>query len=277
MAVRWTKGEEGSVVSWGSANFYSSFLALLSSNRAAVYIGSDVVDVQAFGAYAAARTPGLKQCRATISGYAGSTPYLGNAGLLAYSSGGYVLHAQRWSWSASSGVDDITEFNATPPEWRSFMPDGFQADCEFTAGIDADTALALPPAPQIGPSALPTLTLTYRNGGTLAAKAVIQSVNATIPLRGKNLAAYNVLGTGIWTAAGASSLFGSRTFASAVNQDPFWSVGGAAAGALVIQAASGRTYSFADSFWTRMQLTAEVGSPVRVDVSVQGTGVLTAA
>jgi len=268
----WTKGDSGSVVSWGSANFYSTLLAGISPARATVFVGADTPDVTAFQAFAATSIPGLKMCRATISAYAGSTPYLGNAGTLAYDMGGYALHVPGWQWTASTpAVHDITEFNPSVV-WRSFMPDIFQAACSFTAGIDSATAVVLPPAPA---ASLPVLTLTYKTGGTLASSAIISSLNSTIAVRNKNVAAYNVKMTGTTTAAGG--IFGTKTFGSTINTDPLWSAGGAAVGALVIQAYSGRTYTFADSMWTRIQLTCEVGAPVRVDIDVQGSGALTVA
>lgn len=266
----WTRGDSGNVLSWGSG-FYANLLAALTPMRCALFVGSDVIDVTGFQTFAAARTEGLKQWRVNISAYAGTTPYIGNAGTLAYSAGGYALHVPKWTWRAQSAAIPNTEFNPSV-EWRSFMPDIFQADCSFDAGIDSGTALVLPPAPA---AALPTLTLTYKAGATLAASAIVNSMNASIAVRERNMAGYSVSGTGSWTAAGG--IFGTRTFGATINADPYWSAGGAAVGAIVIQSSTGRTYSGADSFWTGMTINCEVDKAVRVDLTVQGTGALTLA
>lgn len=269
----WTKGETGRLTSWGSANLNATILSNISPARCTLFVGSDTPDVTAFQAYAAAKIPGLKRWNISVSAYAGSTPFLGNAGTLAYSAGGYALHVPSWTWTGGcDAILDMTEFNPSVV-WRNFAPSIWNANAQYTAGIDSATSLALPPSPG---AALPTLTLTYGSGATLAASSIISSMNANIAVRNKNTAAYQTVGSGNWTAVGG--IFGSYVFGNnGANADPLWSAGGSATGAIVMQAASGRTYTGADSFMTRCQITCEVGSPVRVDIDIQGMGALTVA
>jgi len=207
-------------------------------------------------------------------GFAGSSAYIGNNGAITYSAGGYALHVPEFTWNASTpAVHDITEFNSgSPPEWRTYMPDIFQNSARYVAGIDADTAIVFPPAPG---AALPTFTMTYKSGATLAMTGLIQRVGPAIVRGQKNMATYDVLGSGTTTAVGG--VFGSHTFGGTLNGDPLWSAGGSATGAIVVTAASGRTYSGTDSFWTSLQLQCTVGGAVMVSGSIQGCGTLTAA
>lgn len=271
----WTIGSEGRLTSWGSSNFYSTLLAAMTANRAVVRVGSDEIDITGLNVHQMAYTPGLKRVQVDITGMLGSTPYLGNNGLVTMSSG-YATHVQSFEWSASTPtVHDITEFSSGGSvEWMSFRPDVFMASATFTAGVDSSTALTLPPAPA---ASLPTVTLQYTTNGTLAASGIIRQLSAG-PVRGqRNLAEYSITGTGAWTAAGAASIFGSRTFGSSANADPLWSAGSSAAGAMVVQLAPSRTLSLADSFWERMVLRCSVGAIPTINITVRGTGALTVA
>jgi len=274
MATRWTKGEEGALTSWGSANINATILSGMITNSCTLFVGSDTQDVTGLGAHAAVNIPGLKTWRVDFRGFAGSSAYIGNNGAITYSAGGYALHVPEFTWNASTpAVHDITEFNSgSPPEWRTYMPDIFQNSARYVAGIDADTAIVFPPAPG---AALPTFTMTYKSGATLAMTGLIQRVGPAIVRGQKNMATYDVLGSGTTTAVGG--VFGSHTFGGTLNGDPLWSAGGSATGAIVVTAASGRTYSGTDSFWTSLQLQCTVGGAVMVSGSIQGCGTLTAA
>lgn len=271
----WTIGSEGRLTSWGSANFYSTLLAAMTTNRATVRIGSDDINITGLNVHQAAYIPGLKRVQVDITAMLGSTPYLGNNGLVSLSTG-YDELVQSFEWTASTPtVHDITPFaSGGGVEWMSFRPDIFMASATFTAGVDSATALTLPPAPG---ASLPTLTLQYTTNGTLAASGIIRQVSAG-PVRGqKNLAEYSLVGTGAWTAAGAASVFGSRTFGSSANNDPLWTSTGSAVGAMVVQMAPSRTLTLTDSFWERMTLRCSVGAVPTINISVRGTGSVSVA
>lgn len=273
----WSRGAEGAITSWGSTNIYSTILAGITPVSAVLYVGSDDIDVTGLGAFAVTKIPGLKSARVDFRGYAGSTTYIGNNGNLAYSAGGYALHVPEWNWSmATPTVHDITEFNPTVV-WRSFMPDIYASSIRFTAGIDSTTALVMPPDPA---AALPTLTLTYKSGATIASTGLIRAVSPSVVRGQKNVATYELVGTGNTTTVGG--IFGSRTWGGSNNSDttngmPLWSAGGSAAGAMVITAVTGRTYSLADSFITSMRLSCNVGGAVMLEGSIQATGAVTVA
>lgn len=268
-------GSEGSVGSWGSTNFYSTLLTALSPNSAIVNVTSDSQDITELATFTVAELPGLLFGSATISGFAGASPALGNNGGIAYSAGGYALHVYRSSVRMfTPTVHDITAMNTgSPPTVRAFRPDIFQIGGEYTAGIDSGTALVLPNIPG---DSLPTLTLTYLSGATLSGPAIIRQVGPSVVRGQKQVATYQWRGTGSWASVGG--LFGTRTFGSGANLDPLWSAGGSAAGAMTINmkaASTVKKVDFADSFWTGISLDWEPGAPVKASISVQATGAIT--
>lgn len=277
-----TIGAEGRVTSWGSANFYSTLLAAITPQSARLVVVGDGQDITGLFTSQTSRIPGLKSATVEITGQVGAAPYLGNRGFVSYSGSEYDSHVYEFDWTCTTPtVYDITEYSSSDsPEWRTFRPDMFDATCRFTAGVDHTDALTLPPDPG---ASLPTVTLCYKSNGSgtstasLAAAGLINQLTAQTRVRNKNVATYEILGSGAWTAAGADSIFGARTFAGSSNVDPLWSAGGSAAGQLIFQMASGRTFTCSDSFWTRIALRGRVNAPTEISISVQVTGTVTPA
>lgn len=267
-------GANAVVTSWGSTNFYSTCLAAITPNSARITITNDDQEVTGIGAFASVMIPGLKSANVVLGGYAGSSPYLGNAGAITSTGtpNGYVTTVQSWEWIARTPtVHDITPFGGTPT-WKTFRPDIFTSSLRYTALVDSSTSLA--PAPDAG-GGLQTVTLTYVSGGTIAMSGLIRQIGVTAARGNKQLVTYQLDGSSTVTTAGG--IFGSFTMGGANNTHPLWSAGGSAAGAMVVTLGTGKTISLADSFYTNMRVSCAPSAPVAVEFNVQATGAVSIA
>lgn len=270
-------GSEGTVVSWGSANYYSNLLAAVSGFAINLNVNGDDIDITEYNTYQYSCLSGLSQWSATLEAYGFATPRLGNVGTLTWSAGGYALHVYEWEWTIETeNVHDITELASSPasgPVWRSWRPDSTKVSGRFRARADSATALVVPHQPG---TALPTLTLVYGDSATdeqISGAARIQQVSPSIRRGSLTEVEFAFTGSGAWTPAGTGSIFGSTAFTQ-----PLWSEGGSAAGAIVIDtksSATRKTLTGADSFWTRQTLRCAVGEAVSLTVDIQGSGALT--
>lgn len=270
-----TVGSEGSLVSWGSANFYATLLSRMVTNQANVSIQVDGEEVTGLDVEHAVRLPGLKSATVSINATLFATPKLGNVGNVAYSSGGYVLHLSGWELNLKNRyLHDITATAgpAAAPTWRSFRPDSHEWDATLTTKADSGTAPVLPHAPT---DSLPTITFTYGDEATddtFAGVGMIQQFAPSVQRGSPNTFTYRLMSSGALTPAGTTSPFGSSAF-----NTPLWSAGGAAAGAMVIATLTGsRTITITDSFWTSLNIKCEVGRPVELSAEVQVTTLHTA-
>lgn len=279
-----TTGAEGTVVSLGSSNFYSTLLSRITPANATVKVTNDDIDITGLDVEQAVYIPGLSSWTADISGRAFATPRLGNVGTVVFSggtptgSGAGVLHVQGYELNIETeNVHDITELAALPangPLWRNFRPDAIRVSGRITAFADSATALSIPHT--TAQSVFPTLTLLYGDSATdetIAGQAKLNSLSAAVRRGSLNTAEYSFMGSGAWTPAGTNSPLGSSALAI-----PLWSQGGSVVGPLVVATLTGsRTLTGQDSFWRRLTIRCQVGSPVEFDISLQGVGTLTAA
>lgn len=265
-------GIQGALTSWGSTNQNSTILSGITPASVNLRVMSDTPNVSGLGNSYESHIPGLKFSNGSISGYNGSAPALGATGNVAYSAGGYALHVYSAEVTIrTTTVHDITELNAGS-QWMRFRPDALAWSMRYTAGIDSATALVLPP--DTGAS-IPTVTLTYATGATLAGSGVIRQVSAAIVRGQKSIATYEVQGSG--TLGTVGGVFGTSTLGSTANAAPLWAAGGSATGAMVITAVTSRTYTLSDSFWTSIRLRWTPAAPVAVDIDFQGDGSVTPA
>lgn len=270
-------GSEGTVVSWGSANFYSTLLAAVSGFSVSLRMNGEDIDIKEYNTYVYSTLSGLSEWDATLEAYGFATPRLGNVGTVTWGSGGYVLHAYEWELTIETEqVHDITELGSTPTNtlWKSWRPDSTKWTGRIRCRADSATALVVPHQPG---TALPTLALVYGDDiidhSLTGAAARISQVGVAVRRGALTEADYSFTGSGALTPAGTSGMFGSTAFGL-----PLWSEGGSAAGAIVIDTKSSstrKTLSGADSFWKSMTLRCAVGEAVSLSVDIQGTGALT--
>lgn len=270
-----TTGIEGAVTSWGSANFYSQFLSNITANRARLTQSTDTLDSTGLGAASMANRPGLTTWDVEITAHAFSTPRVGNAGSVAFSSGGYALYVEEFEVEITCPPLDYTSLTSAPTA-RIFRPGLPTWRGSFRAKIDNTTAIV--PANIIGDT-LKTLTLIYgtdTSNNRLVGTAVLTPLEAEIQVGQINTIGYSFVGTGDLLASGTSSLFGTGTNPTTnYVMTPAWSQGGAAAGALVLTASTGRTYSLADSFWNSITLRCPVAGLVSCEIGAKALTSLT--
>lgn len=270
-------GVDGSVVSWGSANFYSALLSRMSPTEARLNIPGAMIDTTGLGASTNTYIPSLAQWDATITGHAFTTPIVGNQSVVTFAAGGYTKNVESFVVDISAPVFDYTSLNeavsGTAPTWRSFRPGPSNWSATVNVKLDSGTAMV---GPDVAPATGTTCTFTYQDDATdekLSGTAFIESVDVNIAQGSLATATLKLRGTGALTPAGDGSPFGTTAFGV-----PIWSAGGSAAGAIVIASKTGtRTFSGADSFWKLIQLTCNVGESVKIVVGVQGTGAMTIA
>jgi hypothetical protein len=267
-----TIGTTGAVTSWGSANFYSQLLANMKTMNATITDAADALDSTGLGDVAMANRVGLTTIDIALSGFAFATPRVGNTGIVAFNSGGYVLYVNEFDLDLSAPALDYTAFaSGSPPTFRNFRPGLFSWRGSYRGIIDSATAII--PANRIGDT-LKTLTFTYGTDSandTLAGSVVITPMEAAIQAGNLNTVGYSFVGTGALTSNGTNALFGTGSNpTSGYSVVPTWSAGGSVAGAMVITADTGRTYTITDSFWTSLRLRCQVGGLVSVEATVKG-------
>ena len=266
---------EGNIVSWGSANFYSVLLSRIASHTATINVRGDVPSNTLLSADQASYFPGLKEWDIQIRSRWNSAVKLGNVGLLAFSSGGYAQHVQRYEITFRPiEVHDITALlgPSSPVLWKLWRPDILTWDVRFSTLVDSTTAI---PTPHDPTATLPTLTLTYGDEATddtLAGSVVLQQLGHSMETHSIQRIEWQAQGVGALTPAGTTSAFGTSALGI-----PLWSEGGAAAGAIEIDVSTTATFDYVgtDSFYRSITLRCAVGEPVEIDIDVQGVGVLT--
>lgn len=273
-----TTGREGSVVSWGSANFYSVLLARLAPHSAVVNVNGNPVDITALDEEQDKWLPGLNSWDFSIRARwknGASAIKLGNVGLAAWSAGGYDTHIRSWEVVWETTVHDWTE-QAGPssaPVWMAWRPDGISISGSIETLVDSSDALVLP---HLTTTANATLTLTYGDEATddtLTVGDALMSDGAVTHQVGQlNAYRYSFRG-GTLTPAGTGSPFGSAALGT-----PLWGQNSTTPGAIVIASLTGsKTLTGADSFYRRIRVGCAVGGAVEIDVDGQGTGSLTPA
>lgn len=271
-----TTGLQGTVVSHGSANFYSVLLSRATNASASIRIASDEHDVSGLDVEHMVMLPGLRSWTATIQGKMFATPKMGNVGLVAFSAGGYTSHVLGYSLRIRTlYTHDITRLvgPSSAPTWRDFRPDGHTWEVDVDCLADSSTSPVLTSLPT---DTLPTVTLTYGDESTddtFAGTAMIAGLDASVSRGEPNTFKYALKGASALTPAGTTSPFGSSAF-----NTPLWSEGGSAVGQLVVATLTGsKTFTGADSFWTQLDLQCRVGEPVSYSMTLQGVGAVTLA
>lgn len=276
-------GSNATVNTWGSANFYSALLALITPASARVSISNNGQDITAIGASAMSEIAGLVSATCTIGGFAGIgggavVPGLGNSCSVSFSGGTvapYAINLQTLDISLRTvAVHDITTGSSgSPATFMSFRPDIIQASARFTALVDSSTGLKLPDISSS--AALNQAVFTYLPSSTITfAKANVRTLDVQAVRGNKQLVTYGMNSVGSVTSAGG--VFGTNTFGDD-NVDPLWSQGGSAVGAMDLYLISGgaKKVAFADSFWTGIDIRAAPNSPVGIEIRVQPTGTIT--
>jgi hypothetical protein len=265
-------GVDGSVTSWGSADFYSVLLSKISPNSATFSVVAPPEDITGIGTGQTSNISGLRTSQGTIDARIklGATPILGNAGLVTFASG-YTTHARAWDLTLETvAVHDITTFNATPPTFRSRRPDRVRAYGSFLCRVDNSTDIIAPPTANATGAAM---TLRYGDEATddtIAFNANVTQVSTAIVDRQIQDVTCAFTASGAITPAGTNSILGSSASALEI---PLWeySSGSSVPHTLTLTAISGKTYT-TDAFWTRIRIQCTIDQLLIVSVDWAGSG-----
>lgn len=210
---------------------------------------------------------GLGEWSAAMSTRLSPVKY-GSGGLVT-ASAAYTTNVRSWRMSiAATPAEKSTVMNATPPTWQTYVPNLVQWSGTYEAFVDDTTALVFPTS--TAESITFKLVENASADHTLSGSCLIQQLSAPIRIGSISVATYSFRGTGTLTAAGTSgSGVGAPLFAAGALTKP-------AVGSLVLQAASGRTYT-GDAFWESIDIDCVVDEVINVTINAKGTGALTIA
>lgn len=266
----------------GSADLAQLLITALKNYEFTVFEDSENFDVTELSG----STLGVERIQGLSSGtfdfvgfFPKSAPKIGNSGLVTYASG-YVEFCSAWTLRAEFGEIDITAFNATAPTARTFMPNGvFDWSGTYTAIAVSGNAIGRPTAANTAAAAA-TFKLTDDAAAdpSLAGNILIQSVRQTIQKAQKQALEYSWVGSGTLTETKGTNFPGLRVAATNAWGIPVWDANsdGTADVEVVLTTASGRTIT-AFAFLRSIELSCEIGQPVRVSGSVRFNGTVARA
>lgn len=208
-----------------------------------------------------------------------SAPRVGNTGLVTYNSG-VVEFCNAWTLRAEFGEIDITSFAATGPTARTYMPNGlFDWSGTYSAVAVSGTAVTKPLAANTGAvSAVFKLTEDGASDPALSGSILLQSVRQTINKAQKQALEYTWAGSGTLTETKGATLPGLRVASTSAWGLPVWDADadGVADIEVVLTTASGRTIT-AYAFLRSLEISCEMGQPIRVSGTVRFNGTIARA
>ncbi len=134
----------GIIESWGSSTDFTN--RLVTSYNApvstSISLTSDVIDstvMSSDGAFASNNIKGLRSISGSFKAFL-ATPRLGSSGLLTY--GTYGPFARSYEVNISCPTFKATVFNATPPEWESYVSGRYGWTFNAECMVDDATAIS---------------------------------------------------------------------------------------------------------------------------------------
>ena len=228
---------------------------------ASLSVTGETFDVSAFESTAPVAKDmegGLGAWTGQFSGrYPKNAPAIGHEGLVTFANG-YVLGCSGWSITMNCESYDDTAFASTPPTWRTMIPGEISATGSFDVRIDDTTPLTL----------LTSGAATFRmnteatDDNELSGTIIIDTLNPTISRGARNVATYNFVFDGNVTSAGDNALFAAGALATPDLTD------------IVLRAKGAIDYT-GSAHWTSLTIGSQIGSPIEVSGSLQGSGALT--
>jgi hypothetical protein len=195
---------------------------------------------------------------------------IGSSGLLTFSgmpTSGSVVNAKSWEVNVTNTPADTTAFASGGVTYRTFIPTINAWSASAVCYLDGTTALVAPGAA----AAAATLKVT-EDGATdpgFTGNGFATQFGAPVKVGELTSVSYSIEGDGDLTATVGASTYASWWFAAAVVALP-------AAGSLVLQATTGRTYT-GSAFWKSLKVSCMVDGVVKLDIGFQGSGTLAIA
>jgi hypothetical protein len=258
------------VVSATGGDVAAIFTALRVSEMS-VAIDTDEFDVTELTntATAVENLTGLMSGTASFSGfYPKASPKVGNAGLVTVTDG-YTQYVTDWKLDYDFGEQEITSFNATDPEFKTYMPSGiYRWSGSYNAHAVNDTKVTLPLSPNsLGKSATFNLTDTK----SLAGNIITRQLGHAVRKQDKQVLAYSFSGSGACTEAGAGT---------AIRGNGSW-VGasfdlGAGTPNVTFTTYTGRTYT-ANCFLRSLSIECAVSQVIKISGQLRFYGTIATA
>jgi len=203
---------------------------------------------------------GLSFWTATFSGrYPRNAPVAGHEGFVTYANG-TVDGCTGWSMTLNAGTYPNTAQASTPPVWMGYLPGEYSGSGSFDGNIDDTTAVTLVTSGAATFRMNPATTVA----NTLACGILITGASPSVARGAKNKMAYTFDIDGNVTSAGDESLFNAGPLVTPDITE------------IVLRAAGSRTFTGL-AFLTSLTISANIGSPIEVSGTLQGTGALTVA
>lgn len=196
-----------------------------------------------------------------------SSPAMGHEGLATYGSmsvgSGYLLGLNAWTLALSCEAFETTEMASTPPTWNSFVPGIISGTGSFNVRIDDTTAL------EVGTEGAITLRSNVESteNNRFEGNIIVTSVSPSVAVGSRNTATINFTFTGPISVAGDNPILpaGALGVAAELTKPDVTDV--------VLRASGSRDYD-GSAFWTSLNINCQMGSPIDVSGTLQGTGTL---
>lgn len=255
----------GVVTSWAGTENSALITGGSAPSEFTLNMGADEFDTTALsgsGVTTMAYLPGMYNLSGTIRSRI-EPMRLGTAGFITASSA-YLTNLRGWTMNlVRQSLPADVQTSGAAQTYRAFLPSLIDWNGTWTAFLDDTTAAVIPGTSYSATFRLIDDTTDHTLAGTII------TTGAGIPVRVGNTSevTYNYRGSGAITAAGSGAV--TRLF-------PTSPIPSSAAGSLVLQAVTSRTYTMS-AFWTRIGLNVPVDGPITVDIDFQGTGAVTIA
>ena len=256
----------GVVSSWSGTEHTALISGGSAPSEFTLNSGADEFDATALsGSGVTTRTykPGMYNLSGTIRSRI-EPLRLGTAGFIT-ASGAYLTNLKGWSLNlVRPALPADIQTSGAAQVYRAFLPGLIAWEGTWTAFLD-DATVAVLPGNAYAAAVFRLIDDTTDH--TLTGDIITTGVAIPVAVGNTSDVTYNYRGSGAITAAGGSAV--TRLF-------PTSPIPSSAAGSLVLQAVTSRTYT-QSAFWTRIGLNVPVDGPITVDIDFQGTGALTIA
>ena len=161
----------------------------------------------------------------------------------------------------------VTAMAASAPTYQAFIPGIYDWKASVKAWLDGTTPIVAP-----GGGAVSIALKVAEDGATdpgFTGNGFATQVGVPVKVGEVTELSYAIRGTGDLTAVAGASTWSAWWFAAGAIALP-------AAGSLVLQAATGRTYT-GSAFWKSLKITCMLDEPVTLEIGFQGSGTLTIA
>ena len=191
---------------------------------------------------------------------------IGNKGNVTFS-GGYATNIKEWSVTLATDPQESTAFSGSTVLARTYIPSLLNWSGSYTGYVDGTT-----PLEPVGEVAAALVLKAIEDGATdvqLSGNAFSTQLASTVRVGQIAEASYSFRGDGDITSAVGAGSFTAWFFAAGVVAPPV-------VGSLVLQAATGRTYTM-DAFWESVTVACAVDGLVTADITARISGVVSIA